>query len=312
MPRHLYNFLFTALSYLPWPVIYAVARLLEWSNWHVFKYRKTVVLDNIRRCFPAYTSAQRAKLAREYYRFFFDSVAESIKLFSMSEAESVRRCEVVNPEIVAHLAREGRSFIAYGAHFSNWEVAALAFSPQFTGHRVMGIYSPLKNDAMDQLFRDNRGRTGTMIVSRRVIDEYYASHDGVPTVEFYVADQSPSNAVVEKLHWTMFLGQPTAFLAGPERHAIRYDRPVYYMTLRRKARGYYTAKLIPITERPASTEPGYITEAFARQLEHEILRAPATWLWSHRRWKREVPQDIATRLQQEKYLPPEYDPEARY
>ena len=312
MPRFLYYFLFVPLSYLPWPVIYAMARVLERLNWYLIKYRKPVVLDNIRRCFPEYSLKQRHELARAYYRFFFDSVAESIKLFTMSEAESVRRCEVVNPEVVEHLAREGRSFIAYGAHFSNWEVAALAFSPQFTGHRVMGIYSPLKNDAMDQLFRDNRGRTGTMIVSRRVIDEYYATHDGVPTVEFYVADQSPSNVVPEKLHWTTFMGQPTAFLAGPERHAVRYDRPVYYMTLRRKARGFYTAKLIPITDRPGETEPGYITEAFARQLEHEIYRAPATWLWSHRRWKREVPPAIAASLHKEKYLPPKYDPEVRY
>ena len=312
MAKILFYFVFTPLSYLPWPVIYALARGLERVNWYVFRYRKAVVEDNIRRCFPEYSAPRRTALAREYYQFFFDSVAESIKLFTMSKSESVRRCEVVNPEIVEHLAREGRSFIAYGAHFSNWEVAALAFNPQFTGHRVMGIYSPLKNEPMDELFRDNRGRTGTLIVSRRVIDSYYATHDGVPTVEFYVADQSPSNVLPEKLHWTTFMGQPTAFLAGPERHAVRYDRPVYYMTLRRRARGFYTAKLIPITDRPRDTEPGFITEAFARRLEHEIQRAPATWLWSHRRWKRDVPPDIAARLSKEAYLPPEYDPEVRY
>ena len=292
--------------------MYALADGLEMLNWYVIGYRKSVVLDNIRRSFPAYDASRVDQLARDYYHFFFDSVVESIKLFTMDAGAAVRRCKVVNPEVVDHLREAGRSFIAYGAHFSNWEIAALSFSPQFTGHTVMGIYSPLKNAAMDQLFRENRGRTGTKIVSRRVIDAYYAAHDGEPTVEFYVADQSPSNVIWQKLHWTTFLGQTTAFLAGPERHAVRYDRPVYYMNLRRKSRGHYTAKLIPITDDPRRTEPGFITEAFVRRLEHEIRRAPATWLWSHRRWKRDVPLEVSKLLEDTSYLPPEYDPDVRY
>ena len=309
MAYFLYYLVFLPLSYLPWRVIYGLADALEWLNWHFLGYRKDVVLDNIQRCFPAYTAAKQQRLARDYYHFFFDSVAESIKLFSVSEGAAVRRCTVINPEIVDHLRENGRSFIAYGAHFSNWEIAALSFQPQFRGFQVMGIYSPLKNDTLDRLFRQNRGRTGTQLVSRRVVQEYYDNHEGTPTVEFFVADQSPSNALWEKLHWTNFMGQTTAFLAGPERFAVRYDRPVYYMNLRRQGRGHYSGKLIPITDEPRSTEPGFITEAFARRLEHEIRNDPATWLWSHRRWKREVPPEVAELLRSRDYVAPEYDRE---
>ena len=303
----LYYLVFLPLSYLPWPVMYGMADGLEWINWHLLRYRRDVVRQNIRRCFPEYSPAEVDRLARNYYHFFFDSIVESIKLFSMSEGAAVRRCRVVNPEVVDHLRKEGRSFIAYGAHFSNWEIAALSFSPQFTGFTVMGIYSPLKNESLDRLFRQNRSRTGTQVVSRRVIDEYYAEHDGRPTVEFFVADQSPSNALWEKLHWTTFMGQTTAFLAGPERFAVRYDRPVYYMNLRRQRRGHYTAKLIPITDDPRSTPRGYITEAYARRLEHEIRTDPTTWLWTHRRWKRDVPEVVAEQLRDRPFIPPQYD-----
>ncbi|PPK85865.1 KDO2-lipid IV(A) lauroyltransferase [Neolewinella xylanilytica] len=305
----LYYLVFIPLSYLPWSVMYGVSAALEWLNWHLVGYRKAVVVDNIRRSFPAYTEREVTRLARDYYGFFFDSVAESVKLFSMSEGAAVRRCRVVNPEVVDHLRVAGRSFIAYGAHFSNWEIAALSFQPQFAGFQVMGIYSPLNNAVLDRLFRVNRGRTGTQLVSRRVVQEYFDTHDGTPTVEFFVADQSPSNARWQKLHWTEFLGRTTAFLAGPERYAVRHDRPVYYMNLRRQGRGYYTAKLIPITDEPRETEPGFITECFARRLEHEIRRDPATWLWSHRRWKRGVPDRVAELLRTKDHLPPEYDPE---
>ena len=66
------------------------------------------------------------------------------------------------------------------------------------------------------------------------------------------------------------------------------------------------ATLIPITDTPRETERGFITESFARQVEREIINDPASWLWSHRRWKREVPGEVAELLEHEDYLPAAY------
>ncbi len=302
----LYYLVLLPLSYLPLRLLYGLSGALDTLNWHVIGYRKGVVRGNLKTAFPGYSAAEIDRLARDFYGFFFDNLAESIKQFSLAEGAAVRRCRVANPEVVDHLLRDGRSFIAYGAHYGNWEMAALSFPSQFPGFRVMGIYSPLKSRVLNRLFTENRGRTGTYLVSRRAVDDYYATPPEVPAVDFFIADQSPSNAVLEKLHWTTFLGQPTAFLAGPERFAVRYDRPVYYMTLRREARGCYVAELIPVTDTPQAERPGVITEAFARQLEREILRDPVTWLWSHRRWKRIAPADVVEQLGKQAYLAPEY------
>ncbi len=303
----LYYLLLLPLSHLPMRVLYGLTSLLNFLNWHGIGYRRRVVLQNLRACFPEYSGARINRLARDYYAFFFDNLAESIKQFSLGESAAVRRCRVTNPEVVDHLLRDGRSFIAYGAHYGNWEMAALSFPAQFPGFRVMGIYSPLKNATLNRLFTDNRGRTGTYLVSRREVEDYYAEPPAEPTVDFFIADQSPSNAVWQKLHWTTFLGRPTAFLAGPERYAVRHDRPVYYMTLRRQSRGCYTGKLIRVTDVPNAERPGVITEAFARLLEQEIQRDPVTWLWSHRRWKRAAPPEVVRALELRAYLPPEYD-----
>ncbi len=303
----LYYLVLLPLSYLPLRVLYSLSGLLDALNWHLIGYRKRVVRANLKTAFPRYSAAELDRLARSFYRFFFDNLAESIKQFSLAEGAAVRRCKVVNPDVVDHLLRDGRSFIAYGAHYGNWEMAALSFPCQFPGFRVMGIYSPLKSRVLNRLFTNNRARTGTYLVSRRAVDEYYDIPPPVPTVDFFIADQSPSNAVHEKLHWTTFLGHPTAFLAGPERYAVRHDRPVYYMTLRREARGCYVAELIPVTDTPQAERPGVITEAFARQLEREILRDPVTWLWSHRRWKRVAPAGVVQQLKAQAYLAPEYE-----
>ncbi|CAH1001870.1 Lipid A biosynthesis palmitoleoyltransferase [Neolewinella maritima] len=301
-----YYLILLPLSWLPLPVLYLLGDGFAWLNWQVIGYRKSIVLGNIRQSFPDYTDAEVQALGREYFARFFETIAESIKQFSMSEANSVRRCRIANADLVDHLRQEGRSFIAYGAHFSNWEMAGLSFPSQFPGFRVMGIYSPFKNATLDRLFTHNRSRTGVLLISRRKVKEYYATQTE-PTVEFFVADQSPSNARWDLVHWTTFMGQTTSFLAGPERYAVRYDRPVYYMALRRERRGYYVATLIPITETPQDTEPGMITEAFARQLEREIHADPASWLWSHRRWKRGVADEAALLLQDRAYLPAQYE-----
>lgn len=303
----IYYLVLLPLSWLPMSVLYGIGRLLYLMGFHVFGYRKKVVRENIRGSFPDWTDEEVDAQVRRFYRYFFDSMAESIKLFSMSEAETISRCRIENPELVAPFADAGRSVIAYGAHYANWEIAALSFPPQVPGMTVMGIYSPLKNEAMDRLIRENRERTGTYVVSRRVVEQYFEEDPVRPALDFFVADQSPSNHAWYKLHWTHFLARTTSFLAGPERYAVRYDRPVFYMSLRMEKRGHYVARLHPVTEHPRETAPGFITETFARKLEEEILRDPTPWLWTHRRWKRGVAPEAAEALEGKAFVPPEYE-----
>ena len=44
-----------------------------------------------------------------------------------------------------------------------------------------------------------------------------------------------------------------------------------------------------LIENPAATADGEISELHTRRLEKNIIAAPASWLWSHRRWKYKRP-----------------------
>ncbi|MEM9259108.1 MAG: hypothetical protein AAGA62_05640, partial [Bacteroidota bacterium] len=179
----LYYLVLLPLSWLPLSVLYGIGRLFYFVGFYLVGYRKEVVYGNLRNSFPAWTTEEVNQQAKRFYRYFFDSMAESIKLFSMPVAETIRRCRVENPEVVTKYAEQGRSVIAVGAHYANWEVAALSFNPQFPGMTVMGIYSPLKNETMDKLVMRNRGRTGTYLCSRRVVDEYFAENPVRPSLD---------------------------------------------------------------------------------------------------------------------------------
>lgn len=307
MAKLLYYLVLLPLSWLPLGVLYGIGRVLYFVGFRLLRYRRAVVRQNIRGAFPDWTDGQVDAQVRRFYRYFFDNLAESVKLFSMSDAEALRRCRVENPERVQHLVDEGRSFIAFGGHYANFEIAALSFPLTFRGLTTMAIYSPLGNEAIDGLMKRNRERTGLYLVSRRDVDRYYEEDPVRPSIDFFIADQSPSNAAWWKVHWTPFLNRTTSFLAGPERYAVRYDRPVYYMTLRLEKRGHYVARLHRVTDMPRETAPGFITETFARTLEKEILRNPTPWLWTHRRWKRGVNVQAVAKMNGADYLAAEYE-----
>jgi len=303
MSYFLYYLLIKPFSLLPLGLTYRLSDVAAFFLYRIIGYRKKVVLGNMRAAFPGWDEKQLHATAKEFYSYFCDLMVESVRLFSMPEAEAVRRCQVTNPELL--LPYKDKSVLIYGGHYNNWEIAGLSFPSQLIPHRTMAIYSPLKNKAMDTLSQRNRTRYGLVLVSRRLVGRYYNKVQP-PSVEIFISDQSPSNANWQRLHWTTFLGRTTSFLAGPERYAVRYDRPVFYMRLRRAKRGHFLATLVPVIDQPKTAAPGFITEFFARELEREITLEPAYWLWSHRRWKRGVAKEVPEKLAGKPYLAGEY------
>ncbi|WP_213943288.1 LpxL/LpxP family acyltransferase, partial [Klebsiella variicola] len=95
-----------------------------------------------------------------------------------------------------------------------------------------------------------------------------------------------------KCFWMDFLNQPSGILFGPEMLANQYDQAVVYFSIHKQKRGHYSMRLKEITSTPRTLEYGEITEQFAKLLEETIKEAPEYWIWSHKRWKRKVPEDL--------------------
>ena len=79
---------------------------------------------------------------------------------------------------------------------------------------------------------------------------------------------------------------------GTEKYAREYDYPVVFGWVKKLRRGYYEITFELIADKPAESPHGAISEKHTRMLEEEILSQPQYWLWTHRRWKRERPEDI--------------------
>lgn len=283
MSKLLYYLVIKPLSWLPLPMLYVFSNFLYLVIFKLVGYRKKVVYQNLRNSFPDKPQDWIDHQASAFYHHLCDLVVESVKLFNVSKEEALRRFEVENPEIVNKFYEQGRSIIAVGGHYNNWEWLAVALSPQIS-HPSYGIYSPLKNEFFNRKMKESRSVFGLNLISTKEVNQFYADPKNHPSLVLFGADQSPTHS--KKVYWTKFLNQETAVMLGTERFAKKYNIPVVFCTIHKTKRGHYTFKMEVLFDEPKQTVAGEITEAHTRKLEEQILEDPAYWLWSHKRWKR--------------------------
>ncbi len=273
------------LAFLPLPVLHLLASFLAFVAGDVLRYRRRVVLHNLRNAFPEKKEREIRKIARGFYRHLADVVAETIKLLRISDKEFLRRCRI-SQEGQALLKThfdEGGSLIGLLGHFGNWEWVPPVVSLSLP-HPVIPAYRPLKNKVFDRLMLQIRGRYSHELVPKKMVGRAMLRYlrSDKPFIMGLIADQTPHP---QTAYWTPFLSQDTPVYSGPEKLARSTNTPVFFVALRRQRRGHYVLHVELMTKEAAKLPEGHLSEQFMALLEQEIRRAPAHWLWSHRRWK---------------------------
>ncbi len=283
MTKILYYLFLKPLSYLPLPVLYVISDIAFFILYHVVKYRRGVVHQNLVRSFPSFTRSDITVLERKFYSHFCDLIVESIKMFSITKEAAVARVTMVNPELLDKYYNQGKSVIIVAGHYNSWEMGGAVFG-HYVKHKTMGIYAPLSNKFFDEKFKITRGKFGLEMESTKKVSQWFKDNSETPTCILFGADQSPTHS--KTVYWTNFLNQETAVMIGTERFAKEYNYPVVYVYVSKQKRGYYQMELKLLEENPAATAFGEISEKHTRWLEKQIIDQPQYWLWTHKRWKR--------------------------
>jgi len=281
--RLLYYLFLKPLSYLSMWFLHRISDLLFVVVYYLIAYRKKVVIENLTNSFPQKPPQEIGEISRKFYRHLCDIIMESVKLFSISDAEALRRCTPSGTELLHRLYAEGRSAIIIGGHYNNWELAALRFKPLIP-HRVIGIYSPLKNVFFNTKIQQSRARFGMELVPVKNTKQSFLALETERFVAIFGADQSPSRTS-KNHYWTTFLHQDTAVFYGAEKYARKYNLPVIFVKIYKIKRSMYRYELALIEENPADTPKGEITKKHVQLLEQQIIEQPEYWLWTHKRWK---------------------------
>ena len=270
------------LARAPLRALYGFASFIGWLTFRFFPYRERVVLENLRKAFPSFSEAQLREVMRAYYHGFAQMLVEIIKGVRMPAAELCRRVRIINLEAPRTFLAQGQSVLLVAAHQCNWEWMLLALSLEL-GYPVDAAYKPLVNAWAEKEMKKLRTRFGSRLVpAKDLLADIIKRRDVVRAIAM-VADQEPTTS--EHKYWTRFLGRDTAFYVGPEEIARATHFPVFFIAMRRQARGYYEMEFQLLAGRGEAGRPGELTERYARLVEQQIHAAPPDWPWSHKRWK---------------------------
>ncbi|TGD72078.1 lipid A biosynthesis (KDO)2-(lauroyl)-lipid IVA acyltransferase [Mangrovimicrobium sediminis] len=281
--------LYRLVGYLPFWLLYALAHLGYLLLYHVARYRREVVADNLAHAFPEKNAAERKRLEKAFYLRLCQVALEVLRARTMRLEEFAARVKVTNGELVERLS-EGRtrSIIVLTIHQGNWEwmlhgnTAALGIS-------MDPVYKPLHDAAADEVMLETRNRFGSRPLAMADAARDILRRRREFRLFVMVADQSPTGD--ERGYWTQFFHRDARFYLGAESIAQATGFPVVFAQCRRLSTGHYEMIYREVAEPPYEKGSHAITERYIEIAEEAIRAEPESWLWSNRRWKRARPAD---------------------
>ena len=271
------------LSKLPMRILYMKSDFFYFLIYYVVGYRKQVVLDNLKLAFPEKPEKELLIIRKKFFKHLMDLMMESVKAFSISEKEILKRYTYENPELVNKYAKEGKSIALVGAHQANWEWSTSL--PKVLDMDIYGAYTKLNNKYFEKEVRESRQKFGvngfkTSEMVRGMQQRFSNKEQGAYIL---LSDQSPQPH--KTYYWRAFFNIKVPVHTGAEMLAKKFDLVVINYVTKKVKRGYYKTTFQLITENPKDFENYQITDLYTELTEKNILEQPEFYLWSHKRFK---------------------------
>jgi Kdo2-lipid IVA lauroyltransferase/acyltransferase len=273
-------------SRFPLWALYGFSAFLYFVAYYVARHRHKVIQEQIGKVFPDLNPAQRTQLHKRFLKNFCDVLVEVLKSATLSEAEMCARVRLQNVEVARQYLDAGQSVMLVTSHLCNWEWLLQGVALQL-GYPLDAGYKPLHDQWAERAMLKVRSRFGARMVPAKQLLGDFLKRRGIVRAVAMNADQAPVST--DQRYWTTFLGQDTAFYIGAEQIARSTRLPIIYTAIRRVARGEYLVELQVLWDGREKTTPNAITERYARICEIDVLKSPADWLWSYRRWRLKKP-----------------------
>jgi len=278
----IYPFLWL-ISILPFRLLYLLSDSLYILFYHIVRYRKKVVKENLELIFPEKTNQERIIIMKKFYHHLCDMMVESIKSLTISESEMKKRFTFSNIEEILKHGKNNRSIVLMCGHYANFEWIFIL--QKHVNAKGYAIYKRLTNKYFDALIKRIRAKYNShLITTKETIPILIKSKKlGELTINGFAADQSPK--VKKAFHWNGFMGIKVPIHTGAEMIAKKLDMSVVFFGVRKVKRGFYETTFTTITDNPSSFKNYEITDIYLKLVEAQIQEAPEYYLWTHKRWK---------------------------
>lgn len=255
-------------------VAYALSDLVWW----LAGSRRHVTLTNLRVCFPRMSEAERRRLGRLTFRSLGRAALDHSVLWN-ADREAIER--YVRVEGAQHLTEPAnRPMIILAPHFVGLDAGGVRTNALVRG---ASIYSKQKNPVWDEWLLKARMRfSDPVLIPRQGIDMRNVVRivrQGLPLYYLPDMDLGPVNSI-----FVPFFGVPTATIPMVSRIARMTGAKVVMAVTEMTEDGY-----VMHVEAPWENFPGESVEEdtarMNRELERWVLRLPAQYFWTHKRFK---------------------------
>lgn len=281
-------------------VALSLGRAIGTLAYLVDRRHREVTLENLRRAFPGEPSEESCRsLARRCFQHLGCVLVECLKFPRLNLA--ARLDEYVTISGVAETREalaQGKGLLMISGHVGNWELSGIAVSLRVAP--VVSVARPLDNallgrhllairQAWNQRIIDKRGALRGMSRTLKarglvgVLIDQNAGRDGV-FVDFFGRKASTTGSVAAL--------------------ALRMGCPVVPASSYRVGSGfrYHVAlgkplELVRTGDRERDVREN--TAMFTKCIERFIRQHPEQWLWLHRRWKAQPPEDTDAAAQRQ-------------
>lgn len=241
-------------------------------------------MKNLKNAFPEKTKKERKRIERQFYHNLCDYGVETLKLLTIQEEELKRRFCFEDVELVYKYAKQNQSVIYLAAHQFNWEWAMVSASTSLP-LPVDFVYQNVKSNFFNILIMACRTRFGAHAIERKKVAREAVSRKHILRGIATVADQYPGRSNDKKFVYP-FMNQETAFFYGTNQMVNLMQYPVLFFKVEKIKRGYYRGSFTQVGVPPYAKTDTSVLEKYIQEMEKEIRKNPAVYLWSHNRWKK--------------------------
>ncbi|MGH8515999.1 MAG: lysophospholipid acyltransferase family protein [Panacagrimonas sp.] len=228
--------------------------------------------------------AQTARELREAWRINTGAVLEILSMFDrrVDPARLAENCRIEGIEHLEAASRAGRGVLLLGAHMGNGALIPVCLAA--SGWPVSVVYKQSRMMSAG-FFQHGLAEYGIEPIMANEGMKAYARMLGAlrkGRVVFIMADQgtkTSNDGIVLR-----FLGKDMPMPAGPAQLARHSHAPVLpFETIAAEPTWHF--RIHPPMERAPGSTLEDDAAAMLRTLEAMVLRHPALWSWSHRRWR---------------------------
>lgn len=280
------RFLSKLVSLTPVRVRWAIADLITWLAFDVFRFRRFTLLKNLQRVYPELSLSEKKKLAKTSIRHLAFNLIEFLLIPRVRMSLETPRFRIEGREHYDQAAAKDKGVLLLSMHIGHGDMCI-----SLLGHAGFPLTVVSK------------------VFNNKISNEFWFALRGHPNVEFlpphgnelpfkilkalkdkrcvaFVIDQFMS---VPYGILSTFFGYKTGSPFGLSVFAAKSKAPVVPVHCYREPDGVFVIAFSPEVlfekKEPKDIQLLHMTEKYNRVVEQLILQHPEQWMWIHRRWK---------------------------